>query len=115
MTLLHSILAQDAPAGPSLFSSLMPMIAIMGIFYFLLIRPQQQMRKKAEEMRKNLSKNDKIITESGIHGIITGLTDKTITLKVADGVSMKFERFAVAQVISEGSSQSEPEEEKSGE
>ncbi|MDF1811031.1 MAG: preprotein translocase subunit YajC [Verrucomicrobiales bacterium] len=109
MTLLHHILAEGAAAGPSLFSSLMPMIAIMGIFYFLLIRPQQQMKKKQELMRNSLSKNDKVITESGIHGIITGLTDKTVTLKVAEGVSMKFERFAVAQVVSESKSSEDGE------
>ncbi|MDF1752480.1 MAG: preprotein translocase subunit YajC [Verrucomicrobiales bacterium] len=100
MTLFNSILIAEA-AGPSALSTFLPMFAIMGIFYFLLIRPQQQMRKKQELMRSKLAKNDKVITESGIHGIITGVTDKTVSIKVAEGVSMKFERFAIAQVLSE--------------
>lgn len=82
-----------------------PMIAMMGIFYFLLIRPQQQIRKKQEAMRSKLAKNDKVITESGIHGIVTGVTDKTVSLKIADGVNIKIERFAVAQVLNEQKSE----------
>ncbi len=104
MTLLTLILAQEASGG-SITGMMLPMVAMMGIFYFLLIRPQQQLRKKQEQMRSKLAKNDKVITESGIHGIITGVTDKTVSLKIAEGVNIKIERFAVAQVLTEHKSE----------
>jgi preprotein translocase subunit YajC len=107
MTYPTQILAEGTGANP--LTTFLPMIAVMGIFYFLLIRPQQQMRKKQEAMRSNLSKNDKVVTESGIHGIITGITDKTVTLKIADGVSIKLERFAIARVLSESKSSGDSE------
>ena len=84
-----------------MFNTLMPIIAMMGIFYFLLIRPQRQQQKKQEEMRSNLSKNDKVVTLGGMHGIITGITDRTVSVKVDEGVSIKFDRSAIAQVLTE--------------
>lgn len=93
------ILAEQATPGLGLMN-LLPIVAMLGIFYFLLIRPQRQQQKKADEMRSNLSKNDKIVTLGGIHGIITGLTDKTVTIKVDEGVSVKFDRTSVGRVVS---------------
>ena len=81
----------------------LPILAMVGIFYFLLIRPQRQQQKRQEEMRNSLSKNDKVVTLGGIHGIITGITDRTVTVKVDDGVSIKFDRSAVSQVLTEKS------------
>ncbi len=116
MTSLPLILAQDAaPAGPNLFSTFLPLIAIMGIFYFLLIRPQRQQQKKQDEMRKNLSRNDRVVTIGGIHGVVSGLTETTATVRVDEGVSMKFDRSAIARVLSEKSEKTGKEEEKATE
>ena len=83
------------------FINLLPILAMFGIIYFLMIRPQSQMQRRLAEMRSNLSKNDKVIACGGIHGIITGLTPKTVTVKVADGVSIKLERTSIDTVLSE--------------
>jgi preprotein translocase subunit YajC len=77
-----------------------PMILIMVMFYFILIRPQRKAQKAQEEMRKNVRVGDKVVTIGGIHGIVSGVTDKTVSIKVADSLSLKFDRAAVATVES---------------
>lgn len=76
-----------------------PMILIMVMFYFILIRPQRKAQKAQEEMRKNVRVGDKIVTIGGVHGMISGMTDKTVSVKVAEGLSIKFDRSAVATVV----------------
>ncbi len=94
------LLAQDAPAaGPGGgIGMFVPMILIMVMFYFVLIRPQRKAQKAQEEMRKNIRVGDKVVTVGGAHGIVSGMTDKTVSVKVADGLSIKFDRSAIATV-----------------
>jgi len=77
-----------------------PMILIMVMFYFILIRPQRKAQKAQEEMRKGVRVGDKVVTIGGIHGIVSGVTDKTVSIKVAEALSLKFDRAAIATVES---------------
>lgn len=79
-------------------SSWGPIIILALFFYFLLYRPQKQAQKKREEMLGSLKTGDKIITLGGMHGTITALDEKTVTLSVAESVSIVFERSAVSAV-----------------
>ncbi len=79
-------------------SSWGPIIILVLFFYFLLYRPQKQAQKKREEMLGSLKTGDKIITLGGMHGTITALDEKTVTLSVAESVSIVFERSAVSAV-----------------
>lgn len=73
-------------------------IVLMGlIFYFLLYRPQKKEQQRRNEMLNSLKKGDRIITIGGVHGTITALTDKVVTLKVADKLEVEISRSAVAQ------------------
>ncbi len=105
--------AQDAAGGAagmlSLGNPLFLMIAMLGIFYFLLIRPQQKKQKEFKEMLGSLQKGDTIFTAGGIHGKITGLTDTTATIEIADRVRIKINRSAVGGLISRGEAPSEKE------
>jgi len=93
------LLAADAAGSPSILASPMFLILIMfAMMYFLMIRPQRKAQKAQEEMRKNIRVGDKVVTIGGIHGIISGTTDKTVSVKVAEGLSIKFDRSAVATV-----------------
>lgn len=108
--------AQDAGAGVagmlSLGNPLFLMLAMLAIFYFLLIRPQQKKQKELKLMLSNLQKGDVIFTIGGIHGKITGLTDTIITLEVADRVRIKINRSAVAGLLAKGEVlEKEPEKE----
>jgi len=93
-----SLLAQDTPPAGGGFGMFVPMILIMVMFYFILIRPQRKAQKAQEELRMNVRVGDKVVTIGGIHGIVSGMTDKTVSVKVADALSLKFDRAAVASV-----------------
>jgi preprotein translocase subunit YajC len=73
-----------------------PLIVIFGIFYFLLIRPQQKKQQQLQAMLKNVKRGDRIITTGGMYGTIEGLTDTTIQLKIAAQVKITLSRSAIA-------------------
>ena len=84
-------------AGGSLFS-LLPLVVIFALFYFLLIRPQQKRTKQHKEMIANLKKGDKIITSGGLHGHITGLDEMVCTVEIADRVRIKIARANISSL-----------------
>lgn len=100
MTSLFPLLAQEAAPASGGLGMFVPMILIMVMFYFILIRPQRKAQKAQEEMRKNVRIGDKVVTIGGIHGLVSGITEKTVSVKVADALSLKFDRAAVASVES---------------
>lgn len=73
----------------------LPLILIFVIFYVLLILPQQKKIKKHREFLKELEKGKTVVTSSGIHGKITGLTDNIVTLEIAPNVKIKVSRDQV--------------------
>lgn len=85
---------QGGAAG--LFASLLPLILIFVIFYFLLIRPQQKRAKEHKQMIDNLKRGDKIITTGGIYGVIDSVGTNTFTVKIADNVKIKLGKAYVA-------------------
>jgi len=78
--------------------NLFPLIFIFIIFYFLLIRPQRTKEKEHQKLLTHLNKNDEIVTNSGIHGTIINVKDKTITLRIDDNVKIELEKNCVAFV-----------------
>lgn len=83
---------------PGFLTSLLPLILIFAIFYFLLIRPQQKRQKQRNAMLADLKKGDKVVTIGGIHGTIHDITEERVTLKVSDTTKLVFERSAVNAV-----------------
>jgi len=84
--------------GGSMVSTLIMFGAIFAIFYFMIIRPQQKRAKEKEKLLGALQKGDKVVTVSGIHGTVDTVEDKTVLVKVADNVKMKFEKSAIGVV-----------------
>ena len=82
----------------ALGSPLIMMVVVMGIFYVMLILPQQRQRKKLQEMLGALKAGDKVITNGGIYGTINGLDGDTVILKIADQVKIRIARSAITQV-----------------
>lgn len=102
MFLGHLAYAQSAaPQGPSVFDSLMPFVFIIIIFYFLLIRPQQRRASKHMDFLKQMKRGDSVLTASGILGTIEGLTDRFVTLEVADGVRIRILKTQIASPANE--------------
>ena len=77
-------------------SSFIPLIIVFGIFYVLVIRPQQKKQKDQVAMTKALEKNDEIITTAGIHGTVVIVKENTVVVRVDDGVRIEFDKDAVA-------------------
>ncbi|MBF0564138.1 MAG: preprotein translocase subunit YajC [Nitrospirae bacterium] len=89
------------PQGPEgMFMSFLPLIIIFVIFYFLLIRPQQKKAREHKDMLENIKKGDKVITSGGIYGLVENVSDKTVTLKIAENVKVKFGKSYVGTVRS---------------
>ncbi len=71
-------------------------VAMIAVFYFFMIRPQNKKRKKLEEMRTNLKKGDHVLTIGGIHGKVAEVKETTIVLQVEGGIKLKVEKSAVS-------------------
>jgi len=68
------------------------------IFYFLLIRPQQKRQKEQRKLLDSLKTGDKVITSSGIHGLIANVKETTFLVKIADNVKIEIEKGSIATV-----------------
>jgi preprotein translocase subunit YajC len=104
--------AGAAPGLSFLGNPMYLMIAMLAIFYFLLIRPQQKRQKEHKQMLANLQKGDTIFTAGGLRGKITALDETVITIEIADRVRVKVNRSAVGGLISKGESTPEKESPK---
>lgn len=84
---------------PSAFTSMLPLLVIGVIFWFLLIGPERKRRKKQQQMITALKKGDEVITTAGLYGEVVQIQDQVVTLKVAEGVRMKFSLQAVQGLV----------------
>lgn len=82
-----------------MLGTVLPLVLMFAIFYFLLIRPQQKQQKAVREMQSSLTKGDKIVTIGGLHGILDSIDENKIVLKVGDGTRLTFDRKSVREVI----------------
>lgn len=87
---------QGQDAGGGIVSTLIMFAAIIAIFYFMIIRPQQKRQKERQKMLDSIQKGDKVITIGGVHGTVVGIDEKTVLLQIADNVKVKFERSAIS-------------------
>lgn len=107
MTLLDFLIspaAAQAATGPAPnpLISLLPMIGLLAVFFFLMIRPQMKRQKEQREMLAKLAKGDEIITNGGIAGRIDELGDNFVTVEIADSVKIKLQKGAITAVLPKG-------------
>ena len=96
--------AQAGPAGsPPALVSFAPLVLIFVVFYFLLIRPQQQKAKEHRTMLSNLKRNDDVVTTGGLFGKIIEMNDKVVKLEIAPNVRVRVERSQIASLANAGS------------
>ena len=88
-------------SSTDLLGSLLPLVALFAIFYFLIIRPQQTQAKAHKEMVTNLKKGDKIVTNGGLMVEVTKVEDTYFVVKNSDGTEMKLIREFVAKLLEE--------------
>ncbi len=105
MFLRSILLIGQASTGGGLVAFL-PLLLIVVVFYFLLILPAQRRQKKVAQMQQALKSGDKIVTSGGIYGVVAGVEDDTIQLRVADQVKLRIARSAVVGFQPEGGKES---------
>ena len=106
---ISSAFAQTAPAaaaGGDMQSSLMsmlPLVLMFVVLYFVMIRPQMRKQKEHRSMIEALAKGDEIVTSGGLLGKVSKMGDSYLSLEVANGVELQVQRTAVVQVLPKGS------------
>jgi preprotein translocase subunit YajC len=89
---------QPGQPTPPIWTTLVPMLAILGVFYFAMIRPQQKKAKDHAEMLKTVRAGDKVVTNGGIVGSVVTVKEKTLTLRSADS-KMEVTKSAITEIL----------------
>lgn len=76
-----------------------PFVAMLAIFYFLIIRPQQQRQRQVESMLKNLKRGDRVLTSGGMYGTVVDVDEQKVVLKIGGDLKVDFAKSAVTQVL----------------
>lgn len=96
------ITCQEAAQQGSPWSSLIMIVALIAIFYFMMIRPQQKKQKEIKKFREGIKAGDRVITAGGIHGKVTAVKEDTFTISVAPEVNIKVDKGSVYPVGTPG-------------
>lgn len=105
---ISSAFAQTAPAAAAeggmmaSLTSMLPLVLMFVVLYFIMIRPQMKRQKEHRAMIDALAKGDEVATAGGLLGKVTGLGEGTLQLEIAPGVQVQVQRSAVAQVLPKG-------------
>ncbi len=86
----------QAAGGSNMLGTVVPMVLIMVVFYFFMIRPQVKKAKDHKKLVAELKKGDKIVTTAGIHGRIADMNETTFLIEVEGGVKIRFDKSAVS-------------------
>jgi preprotein translocase subunit YajC len=101
---ISSAYAQTAQAGgpESMLMSVLPLILMFGVLYFIMIRPQMKRQKEHKAMIEAVAKGDEIVTAGGVLGKITKIGEQYLSIELSPGVEAQIQRSAVAQVLPKG-------------
>ena len=99
MNFLTAVLLQGGTpsegGGPNMNMSILMIVGMVAIFYFLMIRPQQKRQKDLRKSREAMKPGDKVITAGGIHGRIKEIADASMLIEISDGVRIRVEKASV--------------------
>ena len=98
-SLIPVVAAAPAPAG---FQAFLLPIVLIAVMYFLMIRPQMKRQKEHKAMLDKLSRGDEVITSGGIAGTVAAIGESFVTVEVANGVQLRVQRAAIANVLPKG-------------
>jgi len=101
--MLHAFLAQTqspAPGPGNGIGFFVPFIFIFIIMYFVMFRPQKKRQEQQQKLISTLKTGDRVVTNGGIHGLISNVKETTVIVKVADNVKIEMEKSAITTVLS---------------
>jgi preprotein translocase subunit YajC len=105
--MFQTFLAQAQTAAPQqmpgggIGSFFVPLIFIFVIMYFVMIRPQKKRQEQQQKLIASLKTGDRVVTNAGIHGLISNVKDATVLVKVADNVKIEMDKAAITTVLKE--------------
>jgi preprotein translocase subunit YajC len=104
MNIAHAMgsLGGGGQGGNSQLMAFLPLILLFIVFYFLLIRPQQKKAKTQKQFLENLKKNEDVVTSGGLYGKITGITNDTVTLEIAEKIRVKVLKSSIVMSVGKG-------------
>ena len=99
---MFELLAQDSQGGSSLVAFL-PLLLMGGVFYFLLIRPQQRRARAQQTLLRSVEVGDEIVTTAGVFGTIVAIEDETdvVTVEIAPGTQIRMVRAGIGRIVSD--------------
>lgn len=100
--LISPAYAQAAPAPASPFASIAMFGVLLVVMYFMMIRPQMKRAKEHRAMTEKLAVGDEVITNGGIGGVVRSVGDAFVAVEVANGVELKVQKGAIANVLPKG-------------
>jgi preprotein translocase subunit YajC len=116
ISVLTFLQAADPQGGSSLLMTGVTFGAVILIFYFLIIRPQNKKQKELDNLLKGIKKGDKVYTIGGMHGVVHSINEKdnTVTLKVDEGstTTLEFNKSSIAGLVNPPVAKKEPKEPK---
>ena len=93
---------QAAPAQPSVFEAFLPMAIVFGIFYVLVINPSRKKQAAQDALLKSLKSGDRVIMASGIYGVIEGVEETVVYVRIADKTKIRVQRSAITALENAG-------------
>ena len=104
MNIAHAMgsMGGGGQGGNSQLMAFLPLILLFIVFYFLLIRPQQKKAKTQKQFLENLKKNEDVVTSGGLYGKITGITNDTVTLEIAEKIRVKVLKSSIVMSVGKG-------------
>jgi preprotein translocase subunit YajC len=100
--LIDNAWAQAPAGGSETWMTMLPLVLIFVVFYFLLIRPQSKRQKQHREMVQNLGTGDEVVTAGGVLGKVTGVKEQFLNIEVANGVELTVQRHTISSVMPKG-------------
>ncbi len=99
---IQDVWAQGAPTASDPWLSMLPLVIIFVVFYFLLIRPQQKRQKEHKDLIGKLVTGDEVVTAGGVLGKVTEVGESFVQVEIADGVQVKVQRHTIGAVMPKG-------------
>lgn len=87
------------PSGPPAIYNIGFILLMVAIFYFVLLRPEQRRRREHEQLVGGVKRNDQVIMNSGLHGRVLAISERTVTVEIAPKVQVVFEKTAIQTVV----------------
>ena len=97
----YLLMAPQSGTDANPFTAFLPLILIMVVFYFFMIRPQVKKQKDLKKFRESLAKGDKVVTTGGIYGKVVEIKDNYLLLQVDENVKLRVDKSAVVKDISD--------------